>query len=233
MMLTTLDKQMISESDRTRYELPATGITLLGYIVRRMHKTQWLMPVPLLIAACHTEEALAHVAMYAVTASTSFGRAYCQTRFNTDGEEVSEVDPETGAVVRAKLKTSSPTYQISYSAILPHGSSFTGEEEITGTTIGLRGLGMPAPSTFKFQSDGYVAELSGTLTSELAYGFFSHAHIRGYGFLNVKDNTGNTGRLRLDRSNKVELSINDKAWDVAAPFVVERAVGRAVERERA
>ncbi len=29
----------MSDTD-TRYELPTTGITLLGYVVRRMHKTQ-------------------------------------------------------------------------------------------------------------------------------------------------------------------------------------------------
>ena len=32
--------------DALRYELPPQGITLLGYVVRRMHKTEWLLPVP-------------------------------------------------------------------------------------------------------------------------------------------------------------------------------------------
>ena len=45
----------------TRYELPPAGITLLGYVVRRMHKTQWLMPVPTLLAENKSSDARAHV----------------------------------------------------------------------------------------------------------------------------------------------------------------------------
>ena len=63
-------------TDHTRYELPPGGITLLGYIVRRMHKTEWLVPIPSLRAAGSTEEALACLAMYTVKSSTSFGQAY-------------------------------------------------------------------------------------------------------------------------------------------------------------
>ena len=157
----------MSDTD-TRYELPTTGITLLGYVVRRMHKTQWLTSVPALIAAGKTDEALAQVAMYAVTSSTSFGRAHYQPQFNSVGAEVSEADPITSAQVWAKLESSSPTYLISYTATMPNGDIFSGREEITGTTVGLRGLGMPAPSKFNFKSGNYSAELTGILTSELA-----------------------------------------------------------------
>src|SRR5512143_1282712 len=87
----------------TRYELPPEGISLLGYIVRRMHKTQWLISVPMLIAGNQTDAALAHIAMYTVTASTSYGRAYYQPRFNQEGETVSEPDPNTGISVSATL----------------------------------------------------------------------------------------------------------------------------------
>ncbi len=140
----------MSQTGSTRYELPPEGITLLGYVVRRMHKTEWLLHVPDLIAVGSTDEALACVAMYAVRSSTSFGPAYYQPRFNSTGEEVSEPDPATGAPVRAKLESSSPTYRISYSATLTDDTLFTGSEEIQGTTIGLRGLGMPAPSQIPF-----------------------------------------------------------------------------------
>ena len=217
--------------DVTRYELPDTGITLLGYIVRRMHKTQWLMPVPILAASGHTEEALAHVAMYAVTASTSYGRAYYQPRFNIVGEEVAEPDPETNAMVRARLLSSSPTYKISYSVTLPHGSSFTGSEEITGTTVGLRGLGMPAPSQFKFEADGYSAELTGILTSELALSILGKTRIRAYGFLNFNDQANNTGTVKLDRNNQVELTINGKVWQVSSPFQVQTAASYPIRQE--
>ncbi len=193
-----------------RYELPPAGITLLGYVVRRMHKTQLLMPVPELISANKTDEALAKIAMYAVTSSTSFGRAYYQPQFNSVGAEISEADPITGAQVWAKLEASSPTYLISYSATMPHGDIFSGREEITGTTIGLRGLGMPAPSKFNFKSGSYSADLTGILTSELALSLIGRTRIRAYGFLNFNDNQGNTGKLTIDRANKIKLEINNK-----------------------
>jgi hypothetical protein len=217
------DKVIINQTDIMRYELPATGISLLGYIVRRMHKTQWLVPVPVFVATGETEEALAHVAVYAVTASTSFGKAYYQPRFNREGEQISEPDPVTGISVSAKLTSSSPTYKVSYSASLPHGSSFTGSEEITGTTVGLRGLGMPAPSSFRFQSGDYSIELKGILTSELALALIGGTRIRAYGFLNFNDSAGNSGMLNIDRRQNIELIINQKAWKITAPFLLERA----------
>jgi len=200
----------MSDTD-TRYELPTTGITLLGYVVRRMHKTQWLTSVPALIAAGKTDEALAQVAMYAVTSSTSFGRAHYQPQFNSVGAEVSEADPITSAQVWAKLESSSPTYLISYTATMPNGDIFSGREEITGTTVGLRGLGMPAPSKFNFKSGNYSAELTGILTSELALSLIGRTRIRAYGFLNFIDSAGNTGKLTIDRGNNIKLEINGKA----------------------
>lgn len=197
-------------SEVTRYELPPAGITLLGYVVRRMHKTHWLMPIPALIGEDKHGEALAKVAMYAVTSSTSFGPAYYQPQFNSVGAEISEADPTTGALVKAKLEASSPTYLISYSALMPNGDLFSGREEITGTTVGLRGLGMPAPSKFTFTSGSYTADLTGVLTSELALSLIGRTRIRAYGFLNFSDNAENTGKVTVDRNNKIKLEINNK-----------------------
>ena len=194
----------------TRYELPSSGITLLGYVVRRMHKTQWLTSIPALLAENKSSEALAKVAMYAVTSSTSFGPAYYQPQFNSKGEEVSEADPQTGAMVTAKLISTSPHYLISYTAVMPNGDVFSGSEEITGTTVGLRGLGMPAPSKFNFKSGDYTAELTGLLTSELALSLIGRTRIRAYGFLNFNDNANNRGKLSIDRNQKITLEINNK-----------------------
>ena len=194
----------------TRYELPPSGITLLGYVVRRMHKTQWLTSIPALLAENKSSESLAKVAMYAVTSSTSFGPAYYQPQFNSKGEEVSEADPITGAMVTAKLISTSPHYLISYTAAMPNGDLFSGSEEITGTTVGLRGLGMPAPSKFNFKSGGYSADLTGILTSELALSLIGRTRIRAYGFLNFNDNANNSGKLSIDRNQKIKLEINNK-----------------------
>ena len=197
----------------TRYELPTAGITLLGYVVRRMHKTKWLMSVPALLAENKSADALAQVAMYAVTSSTSFGRAYYQPQFNSKGAEISEADPQTGAVVTAKLVSTSPSYFITYTAAMPNGDLFSGSEEITGTTVGLRGLGMPAPSKFNFRSGEYSAELTGLLTSELALSLIGRTRIRAYGFLNFNDNKNNTGKLSIDRSEHISLEINGKKME--------------------
>ena len=194
----------------TRYELPLSGITLLGYVVRRMHKTHWLTSIPALLAENKSSEALAKVAMYAVTSSTSFGPAYYQPQFNSVGAQVSEADPITGAMVTAKLISISPHYLISYTAAMPNGDVFSGSEEITGTTVGLRGLGMPAPSKFNFKSGGYSADLTGILTSELALSLIGRTRIRAYGFLNFNDNANNSGKLSIDRNQKIKLEINNK-----------------------
>jgi hypothetical protein len=195
--------------ETTRYELPPEGITLLGYIVRRMHKTEWLAKVSSLLAQGHTAQALDHAAIYAATASTSFGRAYYQPNFNSTGESITEADPTTGAIVTARLESRSPHYHISYEAMMPNGDIFQGSETITGTTVGLRGLGMPAPSKFTFTSGDYSAEFSGIITSELALSLFSNTRIRGYGYLDLQDNAGNTGRLDLSRSGDITIRVND------------------------
>ena len=196
--------------ETARYELPPEGITLLGYIVRRMHKTEWLAKIPALLKEDQTVKALEHAAVYAATSSTSFGRAYYQPQFNRAGETVSEADPVTGARVTATLESTSPHYDISYQAVMPNGDTFKGSETITGTTVGLRGLGMPAPSKFTFISGNYTAEFNGIITSELALSLLRNTRIRAYGFLNIKDNKGNAGRLELNRAGDISVRINEQ-----------------------
>jgi len=196
--------------ETARYELPPEGITLLGYIVRRIHKTEWLIKAENALAEKQTDKALEYAAVYAATSSTSFGRAYYQPNFNRAGETVRETDPITGAMITAKLESTSPHYDISYQAVMPNGDTFKGSETITGTTVGLRGLGMPAPSKFTFTSGNYTAEFSGIITSELALSIFGKTRIRAYGFLNIKDNKGNTGRLELNRAGDISVRINEQ-----------------------
>lgn len=196
--------------DTLRYELPPEGTSLLGYIVRRMHKTEWLVRAAEALEKNKSAEALEAVAMYAAASSTSFGRAYYQPRFNNVGESAREGDPITGAMVTATLESSTPHYHISYSAVLRSGEKFHGSENILGTTIGLRGLGMPAPSTFTFKAGSYQAELKGTLTSELALSLFGNTKIRGYGWLNFSDSAGNEGQLELTRQGYATIKVNEK-----------------------
>jgi hypothetical protein len=195
-------------TESTRYELPPSGITLLGYIVRRMHKTAWLAPIPQLVSQGQSANALKNVAIYTAASSTSYGRAYYQPNFDATGDFVAEPDPTTGAKITARLDSRSPHYHISYEAIMPNGDVFNGREEITGTIVGLRGLGMPAPSRFTFKSGEYVAELTGVITSELALSLVGRTRIRAYGSLNFKDNLGNVGRLELQRDGNMSITIN-------------------------
>jgi len=196
--------------ETTRYELPPEGITLLGYIVRRMHKTAWLASIPKLLSQEHTAKALEYLAMYTAASSTSYGSAYYQPKFNAIGDSVSEPDPATGAIVTARLDSRSPNYNISYDVVMPNGDTFQGSEEITGTTVGLRGLGMPAPSRFTFTSGEYTAELTGIVTSELALSLFGRTRIRAFGSLNFKDNSGYSGRLDLKREGNLTITINEQ-----------------------
>ncbi|MEN9564246.1 MAG: hypothetical protein RIR73_2490 [Chloroflexota bacterium] len=196
--------------DTLRYELPPEGMTLLGYIVRRMHKTEWLVKATEALQKKNLTTALEAAAIYAVASATSFGRAYYQPRFNRVGEVVREHDPKTGVLVAAKLLSTSPAYQISYSAETSNGDLFQGSETILGTTIGWRGLGMPAPSNFVFTSNAYEAKIHGTLISELALSLLGNTKIRGYGSLDFSDSEGNEGHLDLSRLGKVILKINDQ-----------------------
>jgi hypothetical protein len=202
--------------DTTRYELPQEGISLLGYIVRRMHKTELLLPVENLLKAGNGEQALARIALYTAASSTSYGRAYYQPEFNRVGDEIRAVDPATDWVVSAILGASSPHYVISYRVDGSNGATFSGTEEITGTTIGLHGLGMPAPSRFEFTLPAldYNAHLTGIITSELVLSLFARTRIRAYGSLNAEDNFGNQARLDLSRNGNASLKLNNKSTEL-------------------
>ncbi|HAH16567.1 MAG: hypothetical protein EBQ56_11575 [Proteobacteria bacterium] len=210
--------------ETTHYELPEEGISLLGYVVRRMHKTRWLMPVSTMVASGQSQEALAHVAVYAMLSSTSYGRAGYQPSFNRAGDVESEADPVTGASVTARVVALRPRIAIDYDAVLTGGETFSGSEEILGTTFGLRGLGMAAPSRFTFTAPGYSASLDGTITSELTLAIFGGTRVRGYGSLAMSDSTGNRGEITIDRDQKIVLTVagerygvNLATWTVARP----------------
>jgi hypothetical protein len=194
----------VFDRERMQYETPPEGISIGGYIARRLHKTALLANVPALLQTA-AAQALAQLALYAAAASTSFGPALYQPRGDAPGTQLLTVDPQTGAQVcvsnEGDLRFS---YSVSYAGV----GTLTGAETITGTTVGLRGLGMPAPSTFAFVSaDGnYRAQLGGTITSELAPRIGAW-RIRGYGSLDLSDSAGNHGRLVLDRAGRVTIEI--------------------------
>jgi hypothetical protein len=192
----------------TRYELPPEGISLLGYVVRRMHKTELLKSATTLLAEGRPAEALMQIGLYAAAAATSFGAAYYQPAFNSPGESVSEADPATGALVTARLESRSPHFRISYSVDLGADGHLNGSETITGTTVSWRGLGMPAPAWFGFSgANGYRASLNGLVVAELLPRIFLPARIRARGELDLSDTAGNSGSLKLDRSGLARIVV--------------------------
>jgi hypothetical protein len=150
--------------------------------------------------------ALAQIALYAAAASTSFGPAMYQPDGDPAGAVIETRDPETDARV---MVTCEGDLRFSYRVEMGGVGVLSGSETITGTTVGLRGLGMPAPTRFTFASEqgDYRADIIGIITSELAPGFGSWK-IRGFGALDLSDSPGNRGRLSLDRSGLVFISIS-------------------------
>ena len=221
-----MNTMLKSSTGLTRYELPREGISLLGYVVRRMHKTAWLLPVGELLAAGETAQALTQIGGYAAAASTSFGPAYYQPTFNRVGETVSEADPATGIVVTAWRHPDAPHLRLAYSAELSDGSRFEGEEEITGTTVSLSGLGMPAPTraTFRAAGGAYTATLLGTLVSELLPRWPLAARIRAHGRLDLRDTAGNHGALEVKRSGETRITVSAGDGTLAVQRVLRQAV---------
>ena len=144
-------------------------------------------------------------AIYAAAASTSFGPAMYQPDWDSVGTVIETIDPETQARVTVTCEGNS---RFSYRIEMKSVGVLSGAETITGTTVGLRGLGMPAPTTFKFVSEpgDYRAEIIGLMTSELGPGL-GRWKIRGFGSLDLSDNAGNRGRLTLDRSGLIFVSV--------------------------
>ena len=186
------------------YETPRGGITIGGYVARRLHKTVLLKSVPEFLKS-DSARALAQIALYAAAASTSFGPAMYQPDSDPEGAVIETRDPETNARV---VVTYEGNLRFSYRVELDGVGTLSGVETITGTTVGLRGLGMPAPTTFKFAAaeGNYHANIMGIITSELAPGL-GNWRIRGFGALDLSDSAGNRGRLTLDRSGLVFVSI--------------------------
>jgi hypothetical protein len=200
--------QTVFSENRMEYETPRGGITLGGYVARRLHKTKLLKVVPDLIQ--HDRgRALAQIALYAAAASTSFGAAMYQPASDPVGAVIETYDPETGARVTVSCERN---LRFSYRVEMNSVGILSGTETITGTTVGLRGLGMPAPTTFVFMAEHgtYRADLVGVITSELAPRI-GNWWIRGYGALDLSDSAGDRGRLSLDRTGLVLVTVTTPA----------------------
>ena len=213
---------------RAAYE--TRGIGLARHVARRLAKTRLLDPMRDLLdpRAPRPAEALAIFGLYAAAAMTSWGRGYRQPTFDRAGAVAEESDPETAAPIAAQLaarggpgrggpgRGGPGPIRLSGEVRVPGIGVVTVDEVIRGTTAGIHGLGMPAPSRIVFVADGslgaggsaelFGAEAIGVLTTELAPRPFGWI-VRGHGSLALSDSAGDEGLLRLGRDGWADLEI--------------------------
>jgi len=195
---------------RAAYE--THGVSLVRYLARRTAKTRLLLGLAECLHGDGTpqapDRALAAFGVFCAAAAASFGRGYRQPSFDATGTEIVEIDPETGAHVTARLDGRGPgsRFRLSVEVDLDGIGRFEGREEITGTTVSLRGLGMPAPSVFTFRTvpplAPWEAQAVGTITAELAPRL-TGMRVRGYGTLELSDDRGTRGTVEVGRGGDV------------------------------
>lgn len=201
----------------TRYELPPEGISLLGYAVRRMHKTALLQPVGNLLATGQETEALLQVAHYAIAGAVSYGQLQYEPRRDHAGATVMERDPNTQAIVAATLANTEPELRFRYTVRLGDGSEFCAVETAEPSKISFRGWVMPVAYDVRFTTvdRAYEVQLKGTIIREIIPGFVGPWHIRAHGQLNLKDSAGNKGTLTLTRDATVNVEIKGMSAETA------------------
>lgn len=197
------------------------GTNFLQYLARRAAKTRALFPLATLLQAQRVggpeyAGALACFAYYVAAASTSYGVGYKQPNF-TNERVAEELDRETGVRITSHDTGANREIAATLRASLPKIGHYESSERILGTTVGIRGLGMPAPSTFAFEVDtsGRRAGLApwrgtarGTITTELAPSF-SGSRVRAYGALDLHGSDGSRGRAEITRGGMVSIEVRD------------------------
>jgi hypothetical protein len=209
-----------------RAEYETYGTSFLQYLARRAAKSSILLPLRELLAVRRGggpeyAAALACFAYYAVAASTTYGKGYRQPAFTVE-RRIEERDRQTGAVITVRNMGEERTIAAEVDLALPGIGQFRGSERILGTTVGLRGLGMAAPSTFTFAIDesGHRAGLAawwgegrGTITTELAPSLRGTT-IRAYGELSLTGSDGSRGRTILNREGHLEVEVTGPTGDL-------------------
>ena len=204
---------------RATYE--TSGTSFLQYLARRAAKSRILIPLATLLRSDRAggpefAGALVCFAYFCVAASTTYGSGYQQPNF-TDEQFVEELDRETGVAVRATNTGGRREIAAKISATLPKIGLYESSERVLGTTVGIRGLGMPAPSTFAFDVDpsGRRAGLAawrgtarGTVVTELAP-TLRGSRIRAYGALDLHGSDGSRGRAEITREGLVRVEGRD------------------------
>jgi hypothetical protein len=229
-MVIRLDEQVskpaFSPAGDKRAAYETYGTSFLQYLARRAAKSRILLPLRDLLAVKRRggpeyAGALTCFAYFAVAASTTYGKGYRQPEFTAE-RRVEERDRQTGALITARSAGDGRSIAAEVDLTLPDIGQFRGSERILGTTVGLRGLGMAAPSTFSFAIDesGHRAGLAawwgegrGTITTELAPSLRGTT-IRAYGELALTGSDGSRGRATLDRDGRLTVEVTGPTGDL-------------------
>lgn len=210
--MTTLifDSPTLVESSFIRYEFPPEGITTLGHVVRRMHKTVMLAEVEALLASNKYVEAMSRLSTYAMAAAVSFGQLFYEPGQDHIGSSISEKDPDTGALVNATLMKACPQEHYSYVVQMPDGSRFQGTESSSEQNYSMTGWMLPAEVHYEYVSadETWMAKLSGQVFREIVPRLVGPWQIRATGNLSMSDSTDLSGNAVLSRDAKVMLNVN-------------------------
>ncbi|MFK7801542.1 MAG: hypothetical protein AB8G95_07930 [Anaerolineae bacterium] len=210
--MTTLifDSPTLVESSFIRYEFPPEGITTLGHVVRRMHKTVMLAEVEALLASDMYVDAMSRLSTYALAAAVSFGQLFYEPGQDRIGSSISEKDPDTGALVNATLMKASPQEHYSYVVQMPDGSRFQGSESSTEQNYSMTGWTLPADVHYEYVSadETWMAKLSGQVFREIVPRLVGPWQIRATANLTMSDSTDLCGSAELSRDAKITLNVN-------------------------
>ena len=229
-MVLRLDEQVrlpqFSPAGDRRAPYETHGTSFLLYLARRAAKSRILLPLRELLAVKRAggpeyAAALACFAYYAVAGSTTYGKGYRQPDFTRE-RRVEERDRQTGALITVRDAGDERGIAAEIDLSLAGLGQFRGRERILGTTVGLRGLGMAAPSTYTFtidetgHRDGLAAwwgEGRGTITTELAPSL-GGTKIRAYGELALAGSDGSRGRATCDREGRFAAEVTGSNGDL-------------------
>lgn len=209
--MTTLifDSPSLVESSFIRYEFPPEGITTLGHVVRRMHKTVMLAEVEALLASHKYLDAMSRLSTYALAAAVSFGQLFYEPGKDRTGSSISEKDPDTGALVNATLIKDCPHEHYSYVVQMPDGSRFQGSECSKEQNYSMAGWTLPANVRYEYVSadETWMAKLDGQVHREIVPRLVGPWQIRATANLTMSDSTDLSGDAILNRDAKVMLNV--------------------------
>ncbi|MEM9775450.1 MAG: hypothetical protein AAF902_12790 [Chloroflexota bacterium] len=210
------DSPQSIESDFIRYEFPPEGITTLGHVVRRMHKTAMLAGVEKALRVGDSVRAMGELSTYAMAAAVSFGQLFYEPGKDHIGSSITELDPETGATVNATLMKGSPEEHYSYVVQMPDGSRFQGSEHSEEQNYTMAGLILPANVSYEYVSadETWMAKLNGQIFREIVPRLVGPWQMRATANLKMEDSTDVYGHAVLSRDAKILLDIRNKATQV-------------------